>query len=181
MSFFLSINVNVSIYLFPLHVKKFVTPSWPNKAVISKALIYVLLSFIILYYSPYIVNLSHPSYFAGCDNYAGAVIATQELLRLHHTRIKFAGYHFFLQSEKERYDGFCGAMRQAGFETNQDNLLLNIDYGQLKEQILKQETTAIFCCNDKLALKVINTLTELGIRVPHDVSIMGFDDWDHEW
>ncbi len=32
-------------------------------------------------------------------------------------------------------------------------------------------------CNDKLAIKVIQRLKEAGVRIPEDVSIMGFDDW----
>lgn len=132
---------------------------------------------------PYVLidsyDIYHPCYFSGCDNYVGGVIATKELLDLRHEKIKFAGYHFFLQSEKERYDGFCGAMREAGLDVGRDNLLLDIDYRQLKEQILCHDITAIFCCNDKLALQVINALTPLGIKVPQDVSIIGFDDWDN--
>lgn len=130
---------------------------------------------------PYVLvdsyNIHHPCYFSGCDNYVGGVLATKKLLDLRHTKIKFAGYHFFLQSEKERYDGFCGAMREAGLEVTKDNLMLDIDYEQLKELILHRDVTAIFCCNDKLALKVINALTAQGIKIPQDVSIIGYDDW----
>lgn len=132
---------------------------------------------------PYVLvdryNIHHPCYFAGCNNYDGAVIATKELLHLKHTKIKFAGYHFFLHSEQERYDGFCSVMRQAGLDINQDNLLVNIDYELLKKQILDREVTALFCCNDRLAIKIMQKLIDLGIRIPQDVSIIGFDDWDN--
>lgn len=132
---------------------------------------------------PYVLvdryNVHHPSYFSGCSNYDGAALATKELLRLKHTKIRFVGYHFFLNSEQERYDGYCSVMRQAGLEVNQNGPLIDIDYDLLKEQIMDREITALFCCNDKLAIKVIQNLTEHGVRIPQDISIIGFDDWDN--
>ncbi|MFT4143955.1 MAG: LacI family DNA-binding transcriptional regulator [Mobilitalea sp.] len=133
---------------------------------------------------PYVLvdryNVNHPCYFAGCNNYDGAVIATKELLQLKHTKIRFAGYHFFLNSEQERFDGYRSAMWQAGLEVTQDNFLVNIDYNLLKKQIMDRDITALFCSNDRLAIKIIQNLTEQGVRVPQDVSIIGFDDWDSE-
>lgn len=130
---------------------------------------------------PYVLidryNPDHQTHFAGCDNYNGAITATKELIRLKHTKIKFASYHFFLSSEQERYDGYCNAMRQAGLSVTPDSLLTHVDYDRLASDILSRNTTAIFCCNDKLAMKMIDNLTQRGIRVPQDVSIFGFDDW----
>ncbi len=131
---------------------------------------------------PYVLidrsNVDYPCYFAGCNNYDGAILATKELLRLKHTNIKFASYHFFLNSEQERFDGYCSAMRQAGLPVTGDNLLTQINFDELTKSILKRDVTAIFCCNDKLAMKIMKQLLICGIKVPQDVSIMGFDDWD---
>lgn len=124
-------------------------------------------------------NVDRPCYFSGCNNYDGAILATRELIRLKHTRIKFASYHFFLHSEQERFAGYCAAMRQAGLPVTDDNLLTRVDYDALAGSILKREVTALFCCNDKLAIETIGQLTARGIKIPQDVSIMGFDDWDH--
>lgn len=124
-------------------------------------------------------NVDHPSYFAGCDNYDGAILATRELIRLKHTKIKFASYHFFLHSEQERFAGFCSAMRQAGLPVTDDDLLTRIDYDALADRIEKREVTALFCSNDKLAMEIIRQLTGRGLKIPQDVSVMGFDDWDH--
>ncbi len=122
---------------------------------------------------------NHKTRFAGCDNYNGAILATRELLCRKHTKIKFASYHFFLSSEQERFDGYCYAMRQANLTVSNDNLLkdTDIDYDDLAADILARRTTAIVCCNDKLALKMITNLTARSIRIPQDVSIFGFDDW----
>ena len=131
---------------------------------------------------PYVLvdryNVNHPSYFAGCSNYDGAVIATKALLQLNHIKIKFVGYHFFLNSEQERYDGYCSAMRQAGLVDIQNDFLANIDYEILKKQILNREVTGLICSNNRIAIKIMKTHTELGVQVPQDVSIIGFDDLD---
>ncbi|WZL78986.1 substrate-binding domain-containing protein [Eubacteriales bacterium mix99] len=132
---------------------------------------------------PYVLvdryNLHHPCYFSGSDNYSGAILATSKLIEFKHTKIKFAAYHFFLPSEQERYDGFCSAMRAHNLDVSADNLLIDIDYDDLKQKIISHEVTALFCVNDRLALKIMSRLTELGVRIPEDVSIIGFDDWDN--
>ena len=132
---------------------------------------------------PYVLvdryNLDHPCYFAGCNNHDGAMLATRELLRLKHTKIKFAAYHFFLNSEQERYNGYCSAMHQAGLPVNEDNLLIDINYDSLVESIHNHEITALFCSNDKLAVKIMKKLLSRDVRIPQDVSVIGFDDWDN--
>ena len=134
---------------------------------------------------PYVLidryNLEYPSYFSGCNNYDGAILATKELLRLKHTKIKFASYHFFLNSEQERFDGYCSAMRQSALSVTDDNLLSNINYDELADSIRRHDITALMCCNDKLAIKIMKQLLERNIRIPQDVSIMGFDDWDNPY
>ncbi|GIP30330.1 DNA-binding transcriptional regulator CytR [Paenibacillus sp. J23TS9] len=124
-------------------------------------------------------NVDHPSYFSGCNNYDGAILATRELIRLKHSRIKFASYHFFLHSEQERFAGYCSAMRQAGLPVEGDHLLTRIDYDALSGSVMKRDITALFCSNDKLAVETIEQLTGRGVNIPQDVSVMGFDDWDH--
>lgn len=121
----------------------------------------------------------YPAHFAGCDNYRGAIQATNELLKRNHTKIKFISYHFFLSSEKERFDGYCSAMWQAGLPITSENLICDLDYEVLSKSILSRETTALFCCNDRLAIKVIKGLQKYKIRIPQDVSIIGFDDWEN--
>lgn len=124
-------------------------------------------------------DVDHPSYFSGCNNYDGAILATRELIRLKHTKITFASYHFFLHSEQERFAGYCSAMRQAGLPVTDDLLLTRMDYDALADSVMKRNVTALFCSNDKLAIETIEQLTGRGVKIPQDVSIMGFDDWDH--
>ena len=65
----------------------------------------------------------------------------------------------------------------AGTPVAKDNLLMDVDYDALAARIRDREITAIFCCNDKLAVKMISNLRSRNLRIPQDVSIMGFDDW----
>lgn len=131
---------------------------------------------------PYVLidryNPDHNTYFAGSNNYEGGILATKQLLNMGHTNIRFAGYHFFLSSERERFDGYCSAMRHSGHAITDKSLMNPVDYDELVSSVKSGETTAIFCCNDKLAIKVCSNLIEKGIKVPHNVSIMGFDDWN---
>ncbi|MDL2301849.1 GntR family transcriptional regulator [Lachnospiraceae bacterium OttesenSCG-928-D06] len=122
-------------------------------------------------------DINAQGYFVGCNNYEGGILATRTLLDLGHREIFFASYQFFLSSELERYDGYCSAMRQAGITLSPERLLNNIDYDDLKKRILSGEITALFCCNDKLATKVVTQLINRDVRIPEDVSIIGFDNW----
>ncbi len=122
-------------------------------------------------------DIEAPGHFVGCNNFEGGVMATRNLLELGHRAIHFVAYRFFLSSELERYDGYCSAMRQAGVQLNAGHLLSVVDYDLLADRIRAGEITALFCCNDRLAMEVIEELLRRGVRVPQDVSIVGFDDW----
>ena len=53
-----------------------------------------------------------------------------------------------------------------------------LDYAALAELIRSGELTALFCANDRRALEAIEQLTALGIRIPEQVSLIGFDDFE---
>ena len=120
---------------------------------------------------------AYPCYYSGCNNYDGGAMAAQQLLSHGHYKICFAAYNFFLKPEQDRYDGFCSMMRKAGHEIPKDNLIMDVDYDALAARIRARDITAIFCCNDRLAVKMLHRLRSLGLRIPEDVSIIGFDDW----
>lgn len=121
---------------------------------------------------------SFPCYYAGCDNFIGGILATEELIKSHHTKICFAAYKFFLPSEQARFDGFCCAMLRSGLPVDSSNLIRELDINKLAAQIQSRECTALFCCNDRLALKIIQDLSKAGLHTPQDYSIIGFDEWD---
>lgn len=117
-------------------------------------------------------------YFVGCDNTDASMRVVEALLKLGHRRIRFVSYNFFLSSEQARFDGYCTAMRHAGYTVQAEDLLSHRDMDRLVEAVRTGACTALVCCNDKLAGKVLHVLLENGVRIPEEVSVFGFDDWE---
>jgi DNA-binding LacI/PurR family transcriptional regulator len=113
------------------------------------------------------------------DNTAGAAAATRYLLGLgHQTVYHVAGPASCLDAE-ERVDGWRLALREAGAaepEVLVGDWSSSSGYELGTRLVPEPGLTAVFCGNDTMALGVIRALTERGLRVPEDVSIVGFDD-----
>jgi len=119
-----------------------------------------------------------PANFVGSSNHDGAFSSVMHLLELNHTGIAFVSQHFNLSSEVERYSGYCDAFTRKGLSANPDYLFknANTDIERLISYIKAGKITAIAASNDRCALDVMSSLKQEGIRVPDDVSIVGFDD-----
>ncbi|MEC0258118.1 Arabinose metabolism transcriptional repressor [Paenibacillus sp. GM2FR] len=115
-----------------------------------------------------------------CNNHDGAYEAVEYLIQQGHRRIGFAAYDYHLSPEVDRYNGYCNAMSDASIPIPDSLLFLDkeLDYAALASLIHNGELTALFCANDKRALEVIEQLTALDIRIPEQVSLMGFDDFE---
>jgi len=113
------------------------------------------------------------------DNAAGAAAATRYLLSLGHRTVHHvAGTSSHLDAQ-ERVDGWRRALKEAG--APEPALLVgdwsaSSGYELGRELAADPELTAVFCGNDTMALGVMRALAEQGLRVPRDVSIVGFDD-----
>ncbi len=117
-------------------------------------------------------------------NHAGGYLGAQHLLELGHRRILTLA-HSPRPTIRDRMAGSREAMHEAGLELAGD-LVIELDamrtdlaYNAVKERIaLKRgcDFTAIHCYNDSCAFGAIAALTEAGLSVPGDVSIVGFDD-----
>lgn len=129
------------------------------------------------------------------NNYAGATEAMKHLLELGHRRIAFvARPHTELWTVAERLRAYQDAMRRAGEEPlppiligdekelSSFNAYLNRDDDSLKPLVeaLKQpeRPTAIFAVNDWMAIRVLRAAVYAGMRVPEDLSLIGFDNLD---
>jgi DNA-binding LacI/PurR family transcriptional regulator len=113
------------------------------------------------------------------DNVAATRCMVQTLIDAGHVRIMMlAGAFSFSDRSIRRYNGYVMAMQDAHLEPFSP---LEVDFSghDLKErlaEILKEKNpTALFCSNDMLALAAIRLLPELGLSVPKDMSICGFD------
>jgi LacI family transcriptional regulator len=116
------------------------------------------------------------------DNFAGAHLAASHLLESGHRRIAYLSGNEDLASYQPRLDGFCEALKEFGVEPKKELLLLSRFDGTLAfEQTIgllnsPEPPTAICAGNDKIALQVIAAADSVGIKVPSELSVIGFDD-----
>ena len=116
------------------------------------------------------------------DNLAGAVSAVQHLLDLGHRRIGFLAGRPDLESAQLREDGYRRTLAAAGIEID-DDLIRVAGYraetaGAPSRELLERpdRPTAVFAANDITAIRLIGVAQSLGLRVPEDLSVIGFDD-----
>jgi LacI family transcriptional regulator len=107
---------------------------------------------------------------------------TEHLIALGHRRIGFVKGHPDHPSAGERFRGFGNAMRRAALPIDEELLaqgFYNFASGEQAGYQLMQRRdrpTAIFACNDDIAAGVIAAAHRLGLEIPNDMSIAGFDD-----
>ena len=117
-----------------------------------------------------------------CDDEKGGYLAGQHLAELGHERILVLTADPRISSSSERLRGFQRAMQERGVELD-PKLIVEMDasasdIGRKIEEILASglDFTAIFAFSDYIAWETIYALNSHGVRVPEDVSIVGFDD-----
>lgn len=113
---------------------------------------------------------------------SGAREATGHLLRLGHRRIAaITGPHGWIATE-ERLRGYRGALGEAGITPDpalqiDSNFRDNGGRAATQELLaLPERPTAIFAFNDMLAIGALQAIRQHGLRVPEDISVVGFDD-----
>jgi LacI family transcriptional regulator len=116
------------------------------------------------------------------DNEGGIAALVRALVALGHHRIAFLAGPSALFVARDRLAGYRRGMAEAGLEVD-DRLIVRTSFdregGSLAVDTLLSggaPFTALLCANDLLALGALGRLAELGIRVPDDVSVAGFDD-----
>jgi len=132
-----------------------------------------------------LINNQHPGDFARSimiDNLAASRKAMAHLIGLGHRRIAYIGDRTGFQSDTERLSGYRQSLKKAGLP----NLREWIRHGdgkaeegeRMAEQLLRSPDppTAIFCYNDMTALGALRAAQRLRLRVPRDLSLVGFDD-----
>ena len=116
------------------------------------------------------------------DYQAGIRQAVQHLAALRHTRIAFISGPLRLQSARARKNAFETAMKEIALEVSSE-LLVEGDHkleGGMRclAQLMnvRNPPTAVMCSNDMTAIGVMRAAYELGMRVPEQLSVVGFDD-----
>lgn len=118
------------------------------------------------------------------DNLLGARLAVSHLLECGHTKIGHVTGSLTHKPGRDRLDGYTSTLAKAGLDPDK-NWLFEGDYtleaGENAAEAwlrLEDRPTAVFCAADRMAFGFICALNEAGVRVPRDVSVVGFDDID---
>ncbi|HEV2398380.1 MAG TPA: LacI family DNA-binding transcriptional regulator [Candidatus Sulfotelmatobacter sp.] len=119
------------------------------------------------------------------DHQKAALLALEHLKELHHERIAFMRGNPLSSDSNDRWEAICQVATQIGLHIDPE-LIMQIDADDstprlgypFAKQLLarKKPFTALFAYNDMSAIGAIRAFQEEGVRVPHDVSVVGFDD-----
>jgi len=129
---------------------------------------------------PLMSNPNYPSVHA--TNYQGAMDAMEYLLGLGHKRIGFISGRVELESSNRRLMGYRDALEKAGLPID-EKLIVSGDYStetgaKGTQELLSLDTppTVIFASNDQTAMGVFQVAQEREMRIPDDLSVVGFDN-----
>ncbi|MGM0884944.1 MAG: LacI family DNA-binding transcriptional regulator [Bacillota bacterium] len=126
------------------------------------------------------------------NNYECMYRLTKHLIGIGHTKLCFVGDTAYSRSFKDRFLGFRSALEEqegaelgSGIKENGMLAVEGFEHEQFKEPIkqwaikrmkAKALPTALLCANDMIAIGAVHALQELGVAVPGDVSVTGFDN-----
>ena len=117
-------------------------------------------------------------------NYKGAYEAAKHIIRMGHRQIAIISGPLHLTNARERLEGFCSALREAGIaidpEYVQEGRFDRASGHTCTTRLLRMlpRPTAIFAANDLMALGALSAVWECKLTCPDDISIVGFDGLD---
>ena len=116
------------------------------------------------------------------DDKKGGYLATQYLLELGHTSIAMITGLKNEECSLDRFDGYHQAFNESGITPN-EKLCKEGDWsaessGKITQNLLAsgEPFTALFAQNDRMAVGAIRAIRDAGLRVPEDISVIGYDD-----
>lgn len=117
------------------------------------------------------------------DNYEGSRLAVDHLYSLGHTQIAHIAGHESTFAGEQRKKGFYQSMKALNLDVP-DEYVVNGDYFSIEGGAramkalleLNERPTAVYAAGDSLAMGAINAIQEQGLRIPEDVSVVGYDD-----
>jgi LacI family transcriptional regulator len=118
----------------------------------------------------------------GATNRRGGYEATRYLIELGHRRIGFITGNLDMRCSTDRMDGYHAALAEYGIHADpaliyEGDFLQPSGYAGARELLaLPELPTAIFASNDVSAFGVMEAARDRGLRIPEDISIVGFDD-----
>ncbi len=114
------------------------------------------------------------------DNMAGAYMATKYLIEHGHRKIAHVAGNLYYQVTLDRIDGYKKALNEAGIRYSEElvtsgNFISPDAYTAVKE-LLRHECTAIFAASDAMAYGALQAIHDMGLSVPEDIAVVGFDN-----
>lgn len=123
--------------------------------------------------NPYVTSI-------GCNSQEAFDLAVNHLYELGHRKIGLLSGPLDSHIMRTRYNAYLNAMNKYELEINGNYISLGYYIAESTHtsipQLLKQGVTAILCSHDIRAISAINECHNMGIKVPEDLSIIGFDD-----
>lgn len=118
--------------------------------------------------------------FVDVDHYTGACNITKYLIDKGHQHIQFIGMTRNSFVNRERFQGFLDTMHKSNLFPDKNQFVYagrTIKHGEKAiKRIYDKKTTAIFACNDLLAVGAMEWLIKNNVQIPRDISIVGFDN-----
>ena len=114
------------------------------------------------------------------DHFKGGYMAARHLISLGHTEIAFITGPKFLEGSASRILGCKKALEDAGLTWNsslvfEGNYSYESGYAAI-DNLISKKFTAVFAFNDLMAYGVYNSLEKYNLRIPDDISVVGYDD-----
>ncbi|MCA9911431.1 MAG: LacI family DNA-binding transcriptional regulator [Anaerolineae bacterium] len=116
------------------------------------------------------------------NNIKTGVLVAEHLLELGHTRLAHIGGPLDLHLSRDRMNGFHDTIRARGLEPGpvafSDSSWSARSGYEAMQTLLDQDPlpTAVFAANDRVAIGAMGAITQAGLRIPEDISIVGVDD-----
>jgi LacI family transcriptional regulator len=116
------------------------------------------------------------------DGFGGGRAVAEHLVEMGHREVLMVAYDTPLYNIERRIEGFLTGLREHGIETPPDKLVARVAnddaavihvLGRMRQS---NPITAVFAVNDTLAVHLVNALSGAGVAVPHEISVVGFDD-----
>lgn len=116
------------------------------------------------------------------DGFGGGRLVAEYLVGEGHRRVRMVAYSNPLYNIEQRIAGFLSGLRASGVEAKEDEVVIRVDDDAdavekvLASRKLDEAPTAVFAVNDTLAEHLATELQKQGLKVPEDLSLVGFDD-----
>jgi len=123
------------------------------------------------------------------DDYGGARQAVEHLLAFGHRKIGYLGVGHWAQSNRRRFASYCDTLSAAGIAVDAQWVCIAptvnnihaddvLDGQTMLPALLPSGVTAVFCYNDQIAVGVLMACRKLGLAVPKQLSVVGYEDGD---